>query len=237
MSDLSGEARARYVRAMFARIAGRYDLLNRLMTFGQDVRWRRIAVEGLQLSGSSDVLDIGAGTGDLAFEIQRQAPGAHVVAADFTLEMLRAGRARTTANSPAWLAADALKLPLPNASFDGVISGFLLRNVGDLTAALREQGRVLRPGGRFVSLETTPPPNGLMRPLIAIQLRVVIPLLGRLVAGDPSAYRYLPQSTEGFVEPERLAEMIEAAGFERVSFRRYMFGTIAIHQAVRSDHP
>ncbi|MGA9532476.1 MAG: ubiquinone/menaquinone biosynthesis methyltransferase [Anaerolineales bacterium] len=235
MSDLTGEARARYVRAMFGRIAGRYDLLNRLMTFGQDVRWRRIAVGLLELPAAGHVLDIGAGTGDLAFEVQRQAADAEVVAADFTPEMLRTGMARSTMHQPSWLVADALELPLASRAFDGVISGFLLRNVVDLPRALREQARVLRPGGRWVSLETTPPPNGLLRPLIELQLRIVIPLLGRLIGGDSSAYQYLPRTTEGFVEPERLVEMIEEAGFEQVSFRRFMFGTIAIHQAVRSN--
>lgn len=234
MSDLTGEARARYVRSMFARIAGRYDLLNRLMTFGQDVRWRRNAVRQLQLPPSARVLDVGTGTGDLAFEIRRQAPDADIVAADFTPEMMRAGRSRGAVRQPGWLVADALDLPFASGGFDGVISGFLLRNVVDLPRALREQARILRPGGRWVNLETTPPPSGFMRPFIEIQLRIVIPLLGRLIAGDPSAYQYLPRTTEGFVEPEILTELIERAGFEEVHFRRFMFGTIAIHRAVRS---
>jgi demethylmenaquinone methyltransferase/2-methoxy-6-polyprenyl-1,4-benzoquinol methylase len=235
VSDLTGEARAHYIRSMFGRIAGRYNLLNRLMTFGQDVRWRRIAVSQLDLPAAARALDIGAGTGDLAFEIDRQTPDARIVAADFTPEMLHTGRGRAKKHQPAWLVADALKLPLASGSFDGVISGFLLRNVVDLPRALGEQARVLRPGGRWVALETTPPPSGIMRPLIELQLRIVIPLLGRLIAGDPAAYRYLPRSTEGFVEPDRLADMIADAGFEQVGYRRFMFGTIAIHRAVRSQ--
>lgn len=237
MSDLEGQARARYVRRMFARIAGRYDLLNRLMTLGQDGKWRRATVRRLAPEEGQLLLDIGAGTGDLAFEIQRQAPSTLAVAADFTPEMIHHGRQRPAGGQPAWVIADCQRLPFADGSFDGVVSGFLLRNLGDLPASLREQARVLKARGRLVSLETAPPPRGPLRPLIDLHFRMVIPTLGRLLAHDPQAYHYLPSSTEGFHDSQQLAQMIEASGFEGVGFERRMFGTINIHWALRSEEP
>ena len=229
MSHLTGEARSNYVRRMFGRIAGRYDLLNRLMTMGQDLRWRREAVERLRLTDDGPVLDIGAGTGDLAFEILRQFPGAHAVAADFTPEMIVVGRLRKKAGSVNWVVADALHLPFADSSFAGVISGFLLRNLADVEGSLSEQHRVLREAGRLVSLDTTPPPPGLFRPLIRFHLHTVIPTLGRMLAGEAEAYRYLPDSTEHFTTAEALAARMTAVGLAAVGYVRRMFGTIAIH--------
>jgi demethylmenaquinone methyltransferase/2-methoxy-6-polyprenyl-1,4-benzoquinol methylase len=233
MADLRGEARDRYVRDMFSRIAGRYDLLNRLMTFGQDKRWRRMAVRRLGLPEGARLLDVGAGTGDLAFEARRQAPDARIIAADFTPEMMLVGRSRHAADSHDWIVADAHHLPFANGVFDGVVSGFLLRNVTNLEGALGEQARLLRPGGTWVALETTPPPRGALRPLLELHLRLVIPLLGRLLAGAADAYRYLPRTTERFAEPEALAALAVEAGLRQVRFDRYMFGTIAIHSGLR----
>ncbi len=229
MSHLKGEARARYVRAMFARIAGRYDLLNGLMTLGQDTSWRREAVRRLAPTPRARVLDLGTGTGDLAFEVRRQAPGARLVAADFTPEMMALGRSRPGGEEVAWVVADALNLPFAQDTFDGVISGFLMRNVIDVDRALAEQYRALRPGGALVCLDTTPPRPGPLHPLLTFHLHRVVPLLGRLVAGDAEAYNYLPDSTEGFLAAEALAERMDRAGFEAVGFVRRMLGTVAIH--------
>ncbi len=231
MSHLKGQARARYVRAMFARIAGRYDLLNGLMTLGQDTNWRRQAVRRLAPAPGARVLDLGTGTGDLAFEVRRQAPGARVVAADFTPEMMALGRERPAGDQVDWLVADALNLPFARDTFGGVISGFLMRNVIDVDRALAEQWRTLRPGGTLVCLDTTPPRPGPLRPLLTFHLHRVVPLLGRLVAGDAEAYNYLPDSTEGFLAAEALADRMAHAGFEAVGFVRRMLGTVAIHWA------
>jgi demethylmenaquinone methyltransferase/2-methoxy-6-polyprenyl-1,4-benzoquinol methylase len=231
MTDLTAEARARSVRQMFARIAPRYDLVNRLMTFGQDRRWRREAIRRLLLPPQPRVLDIGSGTGDLAFEALRQAPGAFVVAADFTPPMMAVGRQR--GRRVQWVVADASRLPFASARFDGIVSGFLLRNVVDLDRVLGEQARVARPGRRLVSLDTTPPRASLLRPLLEFHLRAVIPRLGRWVSGDAEAYNYLPASTERFLSAEDLAERLSAAGFDSVSFVRRMLGTVAIHWGVR----
>jgi len=229
MSELTGEARARYVRRMFGRIAPRYDLLNRLMTFGQDRRWRRETVQQLQLLTAARVLDLGAGTGDLAFEVLKRQPEATLVALDFTPEMMRLGRRRAAGSRVQWIVGDAARLPFAPATFDAVVSGFLLRNVPDIGRVLAEERRVARSGGRVVSLETTPPPHTCLRPLLAFHLHTLIPLLGRIVSGDSEAYNYLPQSTERFIEAEALAERMAAAGFRHVGFVRRMVNTVAIH--------
>ncbi len=229
MAQLSGGERARYVQAMFGRIAGRYDLMNRLMTGGQDVRWRRLVMDLARLPPGGRLLDLGTGTGDLALEALSRDAEAVAVGGDFTLEMMRVGKRRAGGARVRWLGVDALHLPLPDASFDAVTSGYLLRNVADVGLALAEQFRVLKPGGRMVCLDTSPPPCSPLRPLIDFHLHVVIPVMGRLVAGASDAYTYLPESTEGFLSAERLAECAAAAGFRDVHFRRLMFGTMAVH--------
>jgi demethylmenaquinone methyltransferase/2-methoxy-6-polyprenyl-1,4-benzoquinol methylase len=233
MANLKGSERAQYVQGMFARIASRYDLMNRIMTLGQDVRWRAEVIRRAALKPGEMVLDLGAGTGDLAGEALRRLPQCRVVAADFTLAMMQAGKQRPGAVSIDWSGADAQNLPFPDQVFDAVVSGFLLRNVSDLTASLREQHRVLRPGGRMVALDTTRPPQSLLSPLINFHLHTMIPWLGRLVAGDSDAYTYLPDSTAGFLTAEQLASRMAAAGFHQVGFKRLMFGTIAIHWGIK----
>jgi demethylmenaquinone methyltransferase/2-methoxy-6-polyprenyl-1,4-benzoquinol methylase len=233
MSSLSGESRARFVRKMFGRIAGRYDFLNRVMTFGQDHRWRKQAVTRLALKPGARLLDIGAGTGALTFEAQRQHPGVRAVAADSTTEMIAVGRARADGGSTGWVIADALHLPFRENVFDGVVSGFLMRNVGDVELALNEQWRVLRPEGRLVCLETTPPQPGPLLPLISLYLNRIIPTLGRLLARDAEAYHYLPASTQAFLEGELFADRMRSVGFERVDIDRRMAGTIAIHSGTK----
>ena len=225
---------AAYVQAMFGRIARRYDLMNRLMTFGQDQRWRRFVVRQARLRPGAWLLDIATGTGDIAFEARRQVAGLRIVAADFTLAMMRVGQERERSVGAdgrrplAWQAADTLRLPYASHTFDAVTSGYLFRNVTDIGGALAEQVRVLKPGGRLVTLDTTPP-RGPLRPLVQFHLRLVIPLLGRWVTGQADAYRYLPQSTLGFKTAEELAALMQAAGLVEVSFRRFMLGTMAVH--------
>jgi demethylmenaquinone methyltransferase/2-methoxy-6-polyprenyl-1,4-benzoquinol methylase len=229
MAELKGEARARYVQEMFSRIAPRYDLMNRLMTAGQDVRWRAEVIRRARLNPGARLLDLGAGTGDLALEARRQQPGGRVVAADFTLEMLRVGRQRLAARGVEWAGADALALPFSGGVFDAVVSGFLMRNVADLPRALREQHRVLKPGGRIVILDTTQPGENLLAPLLRFHMNVVVPTLGRLVAGDGEAYTYLPDSTARFLQAEMLSALMVQAGFRKVGFRRLMLGAVALH--------
>lgn len=227
MANLKGIERANYVKEMFSRIAERYDLMNRLMTAGQDVRWRREVIRRAALPPNGWLLDLGAGTGDLAREAMLQCPSGRAIAADFTLDMMRAGKASNTWLD--WCAADAFCLPFPDEVFDAVVSGFLLRNLSDVLQSITEQFRVLKPGGRVVALDTTPPLQTPLAPIIRFHLHTVIPTLGRLITGHAEAYKYLPDSTEGFLEPERLAARLLTAGFQKVSFHRLMFGTIAIH--------
>lgn len=229
MANLKGSERSQYVQGMFARIAPRYDLMNRIMTMGQDVRWRAEVIRRAALKPGEMLLDLGAGTGDLAGEALGRHPGCRVVAADFTLAMMQAGKQRPGAADMNWSGADAQNLPFPDQTFDAVVSGFLLRNVSDLPASLREQHRVLRPGGRMVALDTTRPQQSLLSPLINFHLHTMIPWLGRLIAGDSDAYTYLPDSTASFLTAEQLASRMAAAGFRDVGFERLMFGTVAIH--------
>jgi demethylmenaquinone methyltransferase / 2-methoxy-6-polyprenyl-1,4-benzoquinol methylase len=230
---------AAYVQDMFGRIARRYDLMNRLMTFGQDRHWRRFVVRRAALAPDDRLLDIATGTGDIAFEAQRQVPDLHVVAADFALPMMRVGQAREAARPVGgaapimWQAADTLHLPYAAGSFDAVTSGYLFRNVTDIPGALREQVRVLRPGGRLVTLDTTPPPRNLLRPFIQVHLRVVIPGLGRLITGQADAYQYLPESTLGFKSADELAGLMRAAGLREVGYKRFMFNTMAVHWGIK----
>lgn len=226
MAQLTGSERTKYVQGMFTRIAKRYDLMNRLMTGGQDVRWRKRVIELARLNDHASLLDLGTGTGDLAREALSAFPKAKVVAADFTLEMMRVGQKTSPLN---FSTADALHLPFDDTSFDAVVSGFLMRNVIDLQKALNEQYRILKTGGRIAILDTTRPKKNILSPFIWIHMHFVIPTLGGLLTGSRDAYRYLPETTEGFVTAQDMAGHMGKAGFQKVGFQRYMFGTIAIH--------
>jgi demethylmenaquinone methyltransferase/2-methoxy-6-polyprenyl-1,4-benzoquinol methylase len=220
--------RAASVQAMFQRIAPRYDLMNRLMTGGQDVSWRKLVIRLADLPAGGRLLDLGAGTGDLTREALRQNPGCRPVSADFTFGMMRAGQ-RLPGPVLHWSCADALSLPFPNGTFDAVVSGFLLRNVVDLPRVIQEQERVLKPGGRMVALDTTRPRRSLLSPFIRFHMHRVIPFLGDLLTGSRDAYTYLPETSEHFLPAEDLQKLIEASGFCRAGFKRLMFGTVAIH--------
>jgi demethylmenaquinone methyltransferase/2-methoxy-6-polyprenyl-1,4-benzoquinol methylase len=232
LANLTGAARQRYVQEMFTQIAHRYDLMNRLMTAGQDVLWRKEVIRLAQLPRHGCLLDLGAGTGDLAREVLHRHPSSRVVAADFTLEMMRVGRARHPGGGTRppmnWTAADALHLPFPSRSFDAVVSGFLMRNVSDVRLSLQEQYRLLKPGGRIVILDTAPPPENLLLPFIRFHLHTVIPTLGRWISGQAEAYQYLPDSTEAFLHPQQMALRLVETGFRDVSFQLKMFATVAI---------
>ncbi len=247
----SATEKAAYVNQMFAGIAHRYDLLNRLMTGGQDINWRREVVALCRLPKAGRLLDVGTGTGDIAYEAMRTHRDAEVIGCDFTFEMMDVGR-RKRARQPArfcgagqtggveFVQGDGLRLPFADGYFNAVTSGFLLRNVTDVDTCLAEQRRVIKPGGRIVCLETSPPPPTLLEPLLKFYMLSVIPLLGQLFSTGigtqgnafrprESAYLYLPQSTVAFLQPDEMARQIERAGFRHVSYVQKMMGTVAIH--------
>jgi len=226
MTQLTGQERAQYVQSMFTKIAHRYDLMNRLMTGGQDIRWRKDVIKLARLNNNASLLDLGAGTGDLAREALTQFPQARVTAADFTLEMMRVGKKN---GELSFSSADALNLPFKDKTFDAVVSGFLMRNVTDVQQALKEQLRTLKLGGRIVILDTTRPKKNLLSPFIKFHMHVIIPTVGGILSGVREAYTYLPDTTEGFLTAEELAVRMVAVGFKKVNFKRLMFGTIAIH--------
>ncbi len=235
MSHLTGKERSEYVQTMFGKIAHRYDLLNGIMTFGQDARWRKEAVRRLEIKPNSIILDLGTGTGDIAIDIARKYPDALVVGGDFTPEMLAVAINRPWGDRVQWLIADVQHLPFAKESVSSVISSFLLRNVSDVSRTLEEHHRTLIPGGRVVSLDTTPPQRNLLHPFIEFHLRIIIPLLGKFIARDGESYAYLPSSTEGFLPAETLAERFRQAGFSSVSFIRRMLGTVSIHWGEKGD--
>jgi demethylmenaquinone methyltransferase/2-methoxy-6-polyprenyl-1,4-benzoquinol methylase len=220
---------------MFSHIARRYDVMNRLMTFGRDRAWRRYVVQQAALSSGKHLLDLGSGTGGIAIEALRQHERLITVGADFALPMMQVGRTRADGDRVRWCGAYALRLPFPDATFDAVTSGYLIRNVPDPLAAFKEQMRVIKPGGRVVCLDTSPPPRNVLRPFILFHLCVVIPMLGRLIAGDSSAYRYLPESTQKFKTPDELAAIMHEAGLIDVRYRRFMFRTMAVHVGVNRN--
>lgn len=232
----AGAAKAQQVQAMFGEIAGRYDLLNRLLSAGIDRRWRREATRalfaGLETSAPR-VLDVATGTADLALELKRYRPGAQVTGVDFVPAMLEIGRAKARQQGLdiALELGDALALPYADASFDAVSVAYGLRNFADVSAGLREFYRVLRPGGRVVVLEFPPPPRGFFGRLFRVYFLRVLPLVGGLISGRGSAYRYLPESVLAFPEPPHLAAMMRDAGFAAVRYRVQSLGISALHIA------
>jgi len=219
------EDKARAVRSMFDAIAPRYDRLNRIMTFGLDVAWRRATVAMLNLPRGSVVLDLACGTGDLCRELQRA--GQRPVGFDVSAGMLQ--NARTSAPL---VQADILRLPLADGSADGLTCGFALRNVIDLHALFAECARVVRRGGRIGLLEVAEPDSALLRRGHDLYFRKWVPFIGGLLS-DKQAYSYLPASTAYLPEPAKLLAMVADAGFDEVRRRVYGFGAAQLITATR----
>jgi demethylmenaquinone methyltransferase/2-methoxy-6-polyprenyl-1,4-benzoquinol methylase len=227
-----------YVKTMFARIARRYDLMNRIMTGGQDRRWRKLLVKQAQLPPHGRLLDIATGTGDIAFEALKQHPYlGHVVGADFTLPMMRVGQQRwqkqALSNRLSWNAADTLHLPFPDSTFDAVVSGFLMRNVTSVPLALAEQRRVCKVGGRVLVLDVPRPADNLFGQMFRFYFHHVVPFVGGLISGQWDAYAYLPASAEAFLRPDELKAEMEKVGLGEVSYTMLMFNTVALHVGVK----
>ena len=232
MTFNSAQEKHQYVNRMFARIAHRYDLMNRIMTAGQDQRWRKLLIKQANLPPQGSLLDIATGTGDIAFEARRQHRDlSRVVGADFTLPMMQVGQQRAGHTRPAvcWSGADTLYLPFPDNSFDAVVSGFLMRNVTSVPQALAEQRRVCKPGGRVLILEIPRPADNLFGAMFRLYFHRVVPLIGGLISGQPDAYTYLPASADAFLRPAELKAEMEKAGLRQVSYTMLMFHTVALH--------
>jgi demethylmenaquinone methyltransferase/2-methoxy-6-polyprenyl-1,4-benzoquinol methylase len=232
------EEKARLVRDVFDRVVDRYDLMNDLMSGGIHRLWKTELIDHLAPRPGQLLLDVAGGTGDIAERFLRRAGGgARVIVCDISERMLKRGRDRAIdAGRLAgieWLTGDAERLPLRGMSVDAYTIAFGLRNVTDIGAALMEARRVLKPGGRFLCLEFSPVDAPFLRQAYDLYSFVVLPELGQLVAGDRDAYRYLAESIRRFPRQNELAEMMCAAGFERVRFRNLTGGIAALHTGWR----
>ncbi len=231
-----GPAKRSYVQRIFSEIAPRYDLLNRLLSGGIDRSWRRAAIAALRVERrpAGTYLDLCAGTLDVGAAIAAMAGfRGRVIGADFAEPMLRAGRGKAPVAVLTPVVADALMLPLAESSCDGAIVAFGIRNVIDIRDACREVLRVLTPGGRFVVLEFSTPRSAVVRWTYQLYSRRVLPLIGALISGHPTAYRYLPDSIAQFPSEEKLRTLIADAGFTDVSVTSLTAGVAAIHVGVK----
>lgn len=232
------------IRRMFDKIAPSYDRLNHALSLGIDRRWRRTAIDALGkhlplkgVGGSRHgvLLDIATGTGDFAMLLAERIKPQHIIGADISEGMMAMGREKVKKAglqdiiSFQW--EDCTKLSFPDEIFDAVTSAYGVRNFHDLDAGLREMQRVLRPGGHLLIVELTPPPRFPMKQLFWVYAHVVMPLLGRLISHDDSAYTYLPTSMEAFPQPEQMEGILRRAGFSEVTWRRFTFGISTMYLA------
>jgi len=236
-----GEARERQVRTLFSEIAPRYDLLNHVLSLNIDRRWRRRAVDLLDVPAGDPhvrVLDACAGTYDLSLELAgRKGFAGQVVASDFARPMLVEGQGKLQGRRITPVCGDTLRLPFPDGSFHRAMVAFGVRNLSDPARGFAEFARILRPGGRLVILEFTTPPNRFMRGFYLFYFHRILPLIGRVVSGHPWAYSYLPESVKEFPGPQALAGMLEANGFRRAEWSYLTAGIAAIHVAVKEGTP
>jgi demethylmenaquinone methyltransferase/2-methoxy-6-polyprenyl-1,4-benzoquinol methylase len=231
-----GAPKREYVQGIFSEIAPRYDLLNHLLSMNIDRGWRKKAIEALdwRKNPGGTYVDLCAGTLDVGVMLASQAGfKGQVIGADFAEPMLRHGISKTAGKPVSAVASDALQLPLANGRAAGAIVAFGIRNVSSLDDALAEVRRVLEPGARFVILEFTTPPNFIVRHSYHFYFYNILPIIGRIISGHPTAYRYLPESVKHFPGPDSLADRMRAAGFADVRYRLLMAGIIAIHSGTR----
>jgi ubiquinone/menaquinone biosynthesis methyltransferases len=232
-----GAEKRAYVQRIFSQIAPRYDLLNHLLSFNIDKRWRRKAIAMLdwQRAPSGMYVDLCAGTLDVSAELSRvRGFTGRVIGADFAEPMLRAGRGKSPEAVVTPVVADALDLPLADNSASGAIVAFGIRNVADLDRGLREVHRILAPGARFVILEFTTPRSAVVRAMYHLYFHHLLPRIGAVVSGHRTAYAYLPRSVANFPIEEDLAGRMRNAGFSDVRWHTLTFGVAAIHSGAKA---
>jgi demethylmenaquinone methyltransferase/2-methoxy-6-polyprenyl-1,4-benzoquinol methylase len=230
------DGKRQFVRAIFATIADRYDLITVLLSYGQDRRWKRRLIDLAAPKTGARALDLATGTGDIAFALT--ARGLRVVGLDVTFRMIqianRKAVGRVAAPAPVFLVGDMLALPFPSGSFDIVTTGYGLRNVPDLTTAIEEIERVLSPGGQLLSLDFNRPSNSVVRSAYLGYLTVVGAALGWVLHRNPDTYRYIPASIRQYPGAEAVARLLESRGFIRVRSYPVLGGLMAIHHATRT---
>lgn len=231
------EGKEKYVHDMFQRIARRYDILNRVLSFRQDVRWRRITVEMANLQAGDAALDVATGTGDLAFELaKRVGPTGKITGVDFADEMLKIAEAKASrlkhGSRCTFQYGNALELPFSTGEFRAATIGFAMRNVSDIEACLKEMRRVVEPGGRVLCLELSKPVWPVFRQLYHFYFRGLVPIIGRVAQGVDGPYRYLPESVARFPDQDTLADIMRNVGLKDVKYRNLTGGIAAVHVGI-----
>ncbi len=232
MAELTGPARQRYVASLFSRIARRYDLMNDVMTLGMHRGWKRQTALLASQPFPGPALDVSTGTGDLAFALAGLPGAVDAVGVDLLPEMIsiaRGKKGKQKSGTVNFICGDALSLPFPSGTFACATAGFSLRNMPDARKAIAEMTRVVRTGGRVALLELSPMAPGIKASLFRVYFHGVVPLAGKLLAGDRAAYTYLPQSVDRFYDAGELAEIMRESGLTQVSYSRLGFGTVCLH--------
>ena len=237
MAELQGAEKQRYVADLFSRISGRYDLMNDLMTLGLHRRWKRWTAKAAAQNLKGLAIDVSSGTGDLALELAQRPGICHTVGVDLLQAMtIRADQkisSRGMSSVITAMSGDALSLPFSDDSFACATAGFSLRNMPDIEKALSEMIRVVRPRGRVAILELSPMKPSIKSTIFRPVFHYLVPLVGRLVAGDHSAYSYLPKSVDNFWDVDQLASILTGLGLDQVKYQRFGFGTVAVHWGIK----
>lgn len=226
------------IRKIFSEVPDTYELVNHILTFGLDIFWRKKAAQTSAQGDGNMWLDVCSGTGEMAVYLRRLAPkNTKVFACDFSFPMIQKALTKKEASEITFLVSDINSLPFPDDSFDLVTISFAVRNINldreKFLKALQEINRVLKPGGRFVAVETSQPKSKIMKKAFHTYVRLAVKPIGQLISGSKSAYVYLSSTIPRFYPAEEFAEIIKQAGFSEVSFKRLLFGVAAIHKAVK----
>lgn len=233
----TSSAKHEQVRSMFNSIAPKYDLMNRLMTFGIDKRWRSITVKTLRSAGVKNILDIATGTGDLAIKLAQEIDGSQITGVDLSEGMIAVGKTKVEqaglSDRISLATADALALPFADNSFDAITVAYGVRNFEHLDQGYVEMLRVLRPGGMLCVLELTPPASPIVKPFYAAYTRGIIPIVGRILSNDKRAYTYLPESIAAVPARQNMLRLMTDAGFVKAKYRSFTFGVCTLYTACK----